>query len=195
MAGGGRGSARQHAERKEDDNEVSKRRHRTKRNATKTMTSSSRRGKIRGHHRGGYLLKVAFAAAIISAYLVALKIVIITVMLQTNDEASQQQQHNGLLEGVKRTTRSIDNIILNDDNQDSVSANNNFTRFMSYGPLRSASTLQFNMVCVCFFLHMKVHKPTLANSTICYFKGNNNYNYPSLDLPQGTYSTALTSLS
>ena len=152
------------------------------------MTSSSRRGKIRGHHRGGgYLLKVAFAAAIIGAYFVALKIVIISMMLQTNDEASQQQQH-GLLEGVKRTTRSIDNI-LNDD-QDS-SAANNFTRFMSYGPLRSASTLQFNMVCVCFFLHMKVHKPTLANSTICYFKGNNNYNYPSLDLPQGKYS-ALT---
>lgn len=153
------------------------------------MTSSSRRGKIRGHHRGGgYLLKVAFAAAIIGAYFVALKIVIISMMLQTNDEASQQQQQHGLLEVVKRTTRSIDNI-LNDD-QDS-SAANNFTRFMSYGPLRSASTLQFNMVCVCFFLHMKVHKPTLANSTICYFKGNNNYNYPSLDLPQGKYS-ALT---
>ena len=154
----------------------------------------SRRGKIRGHHnRGGYLLKVAFAAAIISAYLVALKLVIITMMLQTNDEVSQQQQQHGLLEGVKRTTRSIDNIILN-DGQDS-SANNNFTRFMSYGPLRSASTLQFNMVCVCFFLHMKVYKPILANSTICYFKGENNYKYPSLDLPQGTYSTALTSLS
>jgi hypothetical protein len=102
-------------------------------NATKTMISSSRRGKIRGHHKGGgYLLKVAFAAAIIGAYFVALKIVIITVMLQTNDEASQQQQQHGLLEGVKQRTRSIDNIILNDDNQDS-SAANNFTRFMSYG--------------------------------------------------------------
>ena len=65
---------------------------------------------------------------------------------------------------------------------------NNFTRFVSYGQPRSASTLQFNMVCVCFFLHMKVYKPTLANSTKCYYQGETNYNYPSLDLPQGKYS-------
>jgi len=61
---------------------------------------------------------------------------------------------------------------------------NNFTSFISYGPARSASTLQFNIVCVCFFLHMKVHKPTLANSTKCYYQSKTNYNYPSLDLPQ-----------
>ena len=60
-----------------------------------------------------------------------------------------------------------------------------FTRFISYGQPRSASTLQFSMVCVCFFLHMTVHKPTLANSTKCYFGDKENYNYPSLDLPQG----------
>ena len=62
---------------------------------------------------------------------------------------------------------------------------NNFTRFISYGEPRSASTLQFSMVCVCFFLHMTVHKSTLANSTKCYFGDKENYNYPSLDLPQG----------
>ena len=56
---------------------------------------------------------------------------------------------------------------------------NNFTQFVTYGLKRTASTLQFNMVCVCFFLHMKVYKPTLANKTKCHFLD------PSPGRPQG----------
>jgi len=63
----------------------------------------------------------------------------------------------------------------------------NFTRFISYGQPRTASTTQFNMVCVCFVLHMKEHKPSLANATKCYFQGKGNHIYPSLDRPQGKY--------
>lgn len=62
---------------------------------------------------------------------------------------------------------------------------NNFTRFVSYGLPRTASTTQFHLVCVCFFLHMKEHKPTLANETKCYFQGKSNFTFPSLDEPQG----------
>eukprot|EP00984_Skeletonema_dohrnii_P011589 scaffold4628_cov146-Skeletonema_dohrnii-CCMP3373.AAC.19 len=62
---------------------------------------------------------------------------------------------------------------------------NNLTRFITYGTPRTASTLQFNMVCVCLFLNMKVHFPSLANTTNCYFQGKGNYSYPSLDQPQG----------
>ena len=66
-----------------------------------------RRGEIKGYHRGGgYLLMVAFAAAIIGAYFVGLKIDI-TLMLHS-------QQHG--LEGKR--TRSIDNIISDDDQED-----------------------------------------------------------------------------
>jgi len=61
---------------------------------------------------------------------------------------------------------------------------NNITRFITYGTLRTASTLQFNMVCVCFFLNMNVHFPSLANTTKCYFQGEGNFSYSSLDQPQ-----------
>ena len=63
---------------------------------------------------------------------------------------------------------------------------NNFTRFMTYGPPRTSSTVQFNMLCTCFFLHMKLHFPTLANETKChYITSDTNYNDLSLDQPQG----------
>ena len=62
---------------------------------------------------------------------------------------------------------------------------NNVTRFITYGTPRTASTLQFNVVCVCFFLHMKEHFPSLANTTNCYYQGKTNYSYTSLDQPQG----------
>jgi len=65
---------------------------------------------------------------------------------------------------------------------------NNITRFITYGTLRTASTLQFNMVCVCFFLNMNVHFPSLANTTKCYFQGEGNFSYSSLDQPQGKKS-------
>ncbi|KAK1737450.1 hypothetical protein QTG54_011736 [Skeletonema marinoi] len=60
----------------------------------------------------------------------------------------------------------------------------NFTQFILYGQPRTASTTQFNLVCVCFVLHMKEHKPSLANATKCYFQGKGNHIYPSLDRPQ-----------
>eukprot|EP00984_Skeletonema_dohrnii_P011587 scaffold4628_cov146-Skeletonema_dohrnii-CCMP3373.AAC.17 len=59
---------------------------------------------------------------------------------------------------------------------------NNLTRFITYGTPRTASTLQFNMVCVCFFLNMKVHFPSSANRTNCYYQ---DWIDPSLDQPQG----------
>src|SRR6056300_802552 len=36
---------------------------------------------------------------------------------------------------------------------------------ISYGPKRTASTLQFNMVCVCYFLHIKVYHTSLVSKT------------------------------
>eukprot|EP00984_Skeletonema_dohrnii_P015278 scaffold6557_cov109-Skeletonema_dohrnii-CCMP3373.AAC.9 len=61
---------------------------------------------------------------------------------------------------------------------------NNITRFITFGSPRTASTLQFNMVCVCFFLNMKVNFPSLANTTNCYSQRKGNYSYPSLALDQ-----------
>ena len=41
-----------------------------------------------------------------------------------------------------------------------------------YGPPRTASTTQFNIICVGLFLHIRAHSPDLLNHTICTYAGS-----------------------
>ena len=41
-----------------------------------------------------------------------------------------------------------------------------------YGPPRTASTTQFNILCVALFLHTRIYSPELANNTICTLAGS-----------------------
>lgn len=41
-----------------------------------------------------------------------------------------------------------------------------------YGPSRTGSTTQFNMVCMSLFLHIRAHNPELLNNTICTMAGS-----------------------
>ena len=46
---------------------------------------------------------------------------------------------------------------------------NTFIHAITYGGMRTASTLQFNAVCVSLFLHTLSVRPSLANHTLCNF--------------------------
>jgi hypothetical protein len=64
-----------------------------------------------------------------------------------------------------------------------------------YGPPRTASTTQFNIICVALFLHTRLHRPELAENTICtmsgtYSKVEKAYKFmlQQLDIPQAVKS-------
>ena len=168
----------------------------------------AKKATVNGQVKKSILIRLALLARygplsiiIIASFFAYIACLTITIKFNINNDVDNNQTETKIMKEItKSNIRPLGNF---DDLQEKPISNitektklllkqvdmdksaNNVTRFITYGTPRTASTLQFNVVCVCFFLHMKEHFPSLANTTNCYYQGKTNYSYTSLDQPQG----------
>ena len=95
---------------------------------------------------------------------------------QLNDNAFKHKINPTTSEVYSPTSTKFTNTT---DNYNHATLNNwrDAIHVISFGPPRTASTFQFNVVCTSLFLHVMNYRPEMANDTLCNYAGKNFINF------------------
>ena len=81
----------------------------------------------------------------------------VRVLFHLNSEKSTFNEHNNDIVRIASVTNASNDKF----------KFNKTSRIITYGKPRTASTLQFHLVCVCLSVHVQIYVPSLTNTTSC----------------------------